>query len=186
MREWKNFIIFQLNISFSGPLILSCDIHNSFLFYKYFNFISSITKYKWDRKSREEGSFPMAQRQGSEVFTLESRPLLWGSFFQILEAIFLGFSLWEFDGALRHKAHKSVGCPLRLKTPGVSHSHTIPHSVSSNSSKLSPKCSYEVMATAAFNAGKQISFQTLWIYLSFQVWDWHLPCKFCSMMSIRK
>lgn len=54
-----------------------------------------------------------------------------------------------------------VCLPTRLPFLGVSHSHSSPHSASSNLSKLFFRCFYKFMALVACDSGKQISSVTL-------------------------
>lgn len=143
-------------------------------------FISSITKFKWDRKA----FLPWFLRQVSSKFPHPpSRFLIW----KCSEAFYKNRFFSLPSRALRKssriftvrlKAHKIVDALVKLQPQGEAYSHTIPQLVSSISSKRLPKCSSEFIAIAAFAPGKQISALTFWIYLSLQVLGWHLFHKF--------
>ena len=66
--------------------------------------------------------------------------------------------------------------PPMTAAPGFSYSHASPHSVSSNSSKLPFKYSYQFLPPVASASGKQISVAVfLWMCLSLHILSGGLP-----------
>lgn len=78
------------------------------------------------------------------------------------EGVSVGSSPWESGGIPEGKAHKTT-------PPGISHSQANPHSASSNSPKLSVKCSYNFMAVAASSVGELMEAGILCIHLPLQI-----------------
>ena len=66
---------------------------------------------------------------------------------------------------------KSIGASLRLQPLGIPQSRACPYSVSTSSSKLPFKCSFQFISLSSAS-GNQILAITLLICLSLQIWCW--------------
>lgn len=78
-------------------------------------------------------------------------------------------SLWESGAVTEDINHRSVGTLLRLQPWGIFHSHASSQLSFRNSSKSSFKHSYQFIAPASSNPGKQTPPPTFFIYQSLQI-----------------